>query len=165
MHSLKMWLVLLTFAGSHLANLQAQHAVGPAGGDTSGPGGTVAYSIGQVAYTSIDDEEGSINQGVQQPYDIIMVSTGEPELAFSATIFPNPASTTVQLNLDEHIFSSSTGTFAFWLYDPQGRMMKHQEITSATTIMALEKLAGSVYFLRITLNDNTVKTFRIFKTN
>jgi len=165
MRTLKSWLVLHFIICTLQADLNAQNALGPAGGDTSGSGGTIAYSIGQVAYTSIEGETGNINQGVQQPYDIITVSTGEPEIAFSATLFPNPATTAIQLNLDQDIFNSASGTFTFWLYDPQGRLMQHQEITSATTIVAINELSGSVYFLRITLNENTVKTFRIFKTN
>lgn len=153
------------FLGSGLLSLLSQTAVGSAGGDTSGPGGTVGYSIGQVAYSKFVGTSGSIQQGVQQPYDIIMVSNNEPEITLKATIFPNPTVSSVQLTLDDIVFSSDTGLFAYGLYDAQGRLLQQHQISASSTIINLEKRLGSVYFLCVSHNDREVKTFKIFKTN
>lgn len=159
-----LWTVLICI-GIGLVNLFGQTSIGAAGGDTSGPGGTVGYSIGQVAYTNFSSESGNINQGVQQPYDIIMVSTANPDISLNAAIFPNPSATSVQLILDEFVFSSGKHEFAYSLYDLSGRLLQQDEITASTTLITLEKLVGTVYFLRVSDNDREVKTFKIFKTN
>ena len=44
--------------------LQAQEAVLSAGGNATGNGGSVSYSIGQVAYTA-SGTNGTVTQGVQ----------------------------------------------------------------------------------------------------
>ena len=111
MCALRFLLTIPLFFGSGLLNLIGQTTVGAAGGDTSGPGGTVGYSVGQVAYTNFAGESGSINLGVQQPYDIIMVSNTEPEIDLKATIFPNPTVAFVQLTLNETVFTAGTGFF------------------------------------------------------
>ena len=48
-------------------------------------GGSVSYSIGQAVYTEATGAGGTINQGIQQPYEIYVI--GVPELAgsFSGT--------------------------------------------------------------------------------
>ena len=94
---LKLSAVLLLGLG--LTGLQAQNAVPATGGNASGSGGTVAYSVGQVVYTTNTATNGSVAQGVQQPFEISVV-TGLEEakginLALSA--YPNP--TTDFLNL------------------------------------------------------------------
>jgi hypothetical protein len=151
--------------GSGWLILLGQSVVGTAGGDTSGPGGTVGFSIGQVVYTNLEGESGNINQGVQQPYDILMVSNSEPWIDLKASIFPNPTVTSVQLVIEDIVYSSGTGVFTYALYDPSGRILQQHEIMASSTMITLEKLAGSVYFLRVSFNDREVKTFKLFKTN
>lgn len=46
--------------------VQAQHALVTSGGNATGLGGSVSYSIGQVFYTSNTSSIGSLTQGVQQ---------------------------------------------------------------------------------------------------
>ena len=52
---------------------QAQQATTATGGNASGSGGTVAYSVGQIFYTTNTGTTGSEAQGVQQPYEISIV--------------------------------------------------------------------------------------------
>ena len=51
----------------------AQESANVSGGEATGSGGTVSYTIGQVAYTNHTGTNGNINQGVQQPYEIYLV--------------------------------------------------------------------------------------------
>lgn len=50
-----------------MGSLQAQKAVDASGGDASGTGGTVSYSIGQIDYMALSATSGKVNEGVQQP--------------------------------------------------------------------------------------------------
>jgi len=51
-----------------LAKPYAQSTPLSSGGDASGSGGTASYSLGEVAYTSINSTGGFVIQGVQQAY-------------------------------------------------------------------------------------------------
>jgi hypothetical protein len=48
----------------------AQTATVSAGGNAIGTGGSVSYSVGQIAYTNNSNSNGSVAQGVQYPYEI-----------------------------------------------------------------------------------------------
>lgn len=74
--------------------LLSQNAIPATGGNASGSGGSVSYSVGQVTYLINTGTSGSVAQGVQQPYEISVVTGIEEasgiELEFS--VYPNPAS-------------------------------------------------------------------------
>ena len=53
-----------------LGGLHAQESVNSSGGEATGTGGTASYSVGQVVYTTATGTNGSVAQGVQQPYEI-----------------------------------------------------------------------------------------------
>ena len=69
---LKLSTVLLLGLG--LTGVQAQTSVNATGGDASGGGGSVSYSVGQVVYTTHTGTSGSVAEGVQQPYEISVVT-------------------------------------------------------------------------------------------
>ena len=56
----------------------AQQATTASGGDASGSGGSVAHSVGQTVYTTNTGSNGSVAQGVEQPYEI-SITTGLAE--------------------------------------------------------------------------------------
>ena len=62
---LKICAVLLLGLG--LTGLQAQESVNATGGDASGSGGSVSYSVGQITYQTHTGINGSVAEGVQQP--------------------------------------------------------------------------------------------------
>jgi len=63
--------------------VQAQESVNASGGNAIGNGGTVAYSVGQVVYTTDTDASGTVSQGVQQAYEIFTVGIKVTELNIS----------------------------------------------------------------------------------
>ena len=146
--------------------LSGQQAILTSGADASGSGGSVSYSIGQVAYTHFGGENGRISLGVQQPHVVIMVDTDEPGLDFSANLFPNPASNAVHLEMDEHDFSKfGAGNLIYTLYDIDGKTMKREILNSPLTIIPIGDLSNAIYVIRVTHGDAVIKTFKIFKTN
>ena len=61
------------------------------GGEASGSGGTATYTVGQVVYHTHSGTNGSVAEGVQQPYEISVV-TGIEETAISLiniSAYPN----------------------------------------------------------------------------
>src|SRR6187397_135960 len=83
------------------AGLHAQSAVSAAGGDFTGTGGSVAYTIGQVTYTNFGGESGNVSLGVQQPNLFLTVGTSDLDITLSASVFPNPANTSTSLRLED----------------------------------------------------------------
>ena len=66
---------ILTFSTSSL--LFGQQAVVTAGAEATGTGGTVSYSVGQVVYQTHAGTNGSVAEGVQQPYEISVLSSAK----------------------------------------------------------------------------------------
>lgn len=64
-------LILSTFLFLFLGQtgLYAQTSILASGGDNSGSGGSVSYSVGQVFYTTNTGTSGSVEQGVQHPFE------------------------------------------------------------------------------------------------
>ena len=138
--------------------LHAQQAVIAAGGDVTGGGGSVSYSIGQTAYLTKTGNNNSITEGVQQPYEIsVTVGVNETGVTLEMSVYPNP--TTGYLILNVEISENLT----YQLYDGLGRVIKKDIIKSNDTRIYLDDLANATYFLSVKSKDKTLKTFKIIK--
>jgi hypothetical protein len=74
-------------------SLNNPSAIVSSGGDASAPdNSSTSYSIGQIDFLFFFEENsGSINQGVQQPFEAVIVSVEKGFNLASVRIFPNPA--------------------------------------------------------------------------
>ena len=85
----KIMSVALLFFG--LGGLHAQESVNGSGGEATGTGGTASYSLGQVVYTTNTGTNGSVVQGVQQPYEIsTTLGINETSINLELSVYPNP---------------------------------------------------------------------------
>ena len=86
-----------------LFSANAQQATVTSGGNATGTGGTSSYSVGQIAYTIITGAGGSINQGVQQPYEFFTLGNDDfPEIQLTMTVYPNPTTSLIKLNIQNY---------------------------------------------------------------
>lgn len=139
---------------------QAQQAATVAGGDASGSGGTVAYSVGLVVFTTNTGASGSVAQGVQQPYEISIVSvTDDPQVNIDLQVYPNP--TTGQLMLS--IGSNTLSDLNYQLFSLNGQLIETQKIASTITTISMETLQSATYFLKVTGDNKELKSFKIIK--
>ncbi len=81
---------------------QAQQATTASGGDASGIGGSIAYSIGQVVFTTNTNVSGTVSRGIQKAYEIFTLSIKETELKISLSVFPNPTSDNLTLQIKDY---------------------------------------------------------------
>ena len=156
---LKLSAVLLLGLG--LTGLQAQTSVNATDGDVSGSGGSVSYSVGQVVYTTHTGTSGSVAEGVQQPYDISVV-TGLEEaqsINLSVTAYPNPTTDYLTLRIDEFEISN----LSFQLYDMNGKLLQNEKITGNQTSIVMSNLLPATYFVKVIQGNKEVKTFKIIK--
>ena len=139
---------------------QAQQATTATGSDASGSGGTVAYSVGQIVYTTNTGTNGSVAQGVQQPYEIsIVLGIDNHTINLELTAYPNPTANFLTLNVG----NAELSTLNFQLYDILGKLIESRKIISSSETIAIENLPTATYFLKVTNNNNEVKTFKIIK--
>ncbi len=54
----------------YLTILQGQSTIPTTGSTASGSGGTATYTVGQITYKTFSGTNGTVAQGVQQPYEI-----------------------------------------------------------------------------------------------
>tara|TARA_B100000809_G_scaffold248451_1_gene278576 strand:- start:1674 stop:2123 length:450 start_codon:yes stop_codon:yes gene_type:complete len=147
------------FLVSGYVNIHAQENVTSAGEESSGAGGTVSYSLGQINYTTNTGSNGSVSQGVQQTYNVIVTDVlDETYINLELSIFPNPTTDFLTLSADGNIDNVN-----YQLVGLQGKIIKSEKITSNNISIDMENLANSTYFLTVTDNENTVKTFKIIK--
>lgn len=157
-------IIFIIPACSFFAIIHAQSGTVTTGGDATGAGGTSAYSVGQVDYTHYDGEDFHISLGVQQPNVELMVSTDDPDNNIGIAAFPNPSSTSVQLNIDAALFSNKNA-FRYELYQGDGTLLYTVQIDSPHTTINVSQLANAMYLLRVTVDHKEIKTFKLFKTN
>ena len=156
---LKLSAVLLLGLG--LTGLQAQTSVNATDGDVSGSGGSVSYSVGQVVYTTHTGTSGSVAEGVQQPYEISVV-TGLEEakgINLSVSAYPNP--TTDYLTLE--VKDVELLNLHFQMYDMNGKLLQIEKITGNQTSIVMSNLVPANYFVKVIQGNKEVKTFKIIK--
>jgi len=169
----KLSVVLLLGLG--LTGLQAQEAIPATGGDASGSSGSVSYSVGQMVYATNTGTNGSVAQGVQQPYEIsVIIGIEEAEaINLSVSAHPNPTNNILILKVDAST-TLSMRSLNYQLFDMQGKLLETNKITNNETSIMMRNFVPATYFLKVyTLggndltgviqNDKTVKTFKIIK--
>lgn len=143
-----------------ITGIKAQQGFTAAGGVSSGSGGTATYSVGQIVYTTNTGVGGSVAQGVQQPYEIsIVLDLEDHQISLNMKVYPNPTSDFLILNVGNFELS----TLNFELFDVSGKLFESKKITSITETISMENLPSSTYFLKVTSNNEEVKTFKIIK--
>ena len=137
----------------------AQSDVVPAGGTATGEGGTVTFSVGQIAVQS--NEEGSIilSEGVQQPYEIQTIGIDNyPGITLSAMVYPNPTRGNVQLTMSNVQLEGEVRVF-----DTNGKLLFVKKIEGETTEILMSDLAAGTYFVNVVSGKQVLKTFKVVK--
>lgn len=158
-HELKFFISLtVCFLGVNMA--LSQESVNASGGEAAGFGGTVSYSVGQLVYTSNTAGTGDVTQGVQHAYEIFSLDVPETESNLSITVFPNP--TTSILNLQVGDYNGQQWTYR--LYDIQGRQLNSGQIANEQTKIDIQNLSVDAYFIDVLNTENQkIKSFKIVK--
>ena len=149
----------LTIATAFLCvNLYSQINTVSAGGDADGDNGSISYSIGQVVYTSAQGSNGNVNQGVQQPYDVGVV-TGIEEAGINLSVFPNPTSGLLTLTVADE----DASLLSYQLFDASGRLVDSKNKLNSTNTISLDGYATGVYTLSVSRENKQVKSFRLVR--
>ncbi len=152
--------LLLLFFVLGATTIYAQDATTSSGGDATGVGGSSSYSVGQVVYTDATGSNGSVNQGVQQPYTVVTTGVNNNNnINLLISVFPNPSITSITLNVGNQ---ELTG-LSFNLYDVQGKLLLTQKINSTETSILMNAYDAGNYILKVLDSKSELKSFKIIK--
>jgi hypothetical protein len=144
-----------------ILNLNAQETISATGGNATGLGGDVSYTIGQVVYTTNTGVDGSVAQGVQQPFEISVItgSTEATGINLIVSAYPNPTTDYLILKTEDFQFSDMN----FHLYDMAGKLIESNKISGNETKIETRDLVPATYFLKVMQDNKEIITFEIIK--
>ncbi len=152
----------LSFLFVFICSMQvySQQAVVASGKNVSGPNGSVSYTVGQVFYTLHTGHDGSVSEGVQQPYEIFVI-TSLPEydnIQLICLAYPNPVISDLTLRIEY-----AAKGISYQLYDMNGKVISTDAIEESDTVISMNDLVPAIYFLKVFIHKREVKTFKIIK--
>jgi hypothetical protein len=141
-------------------NAFAQSGVHTSGGNASGTGGSVSYSVGQVFYSSQSGSNGALIQGVQQPFELVVTEVkGAISSLVKCEAFPNPAVKDLKIRI-----SGEMPENASWkILDLKGVTVLDGIINQSETIVSLAALPMAAYTLQIISGKKEIQTFKVIK--
>lgn len=145
-----------------VTTLVAQQASVSAGGNAIGSGGSSNYSVGQTFYSSNSGSHRNIDEGVQQPYEIsIITGISDERFSLSAEVYPNPVQSELTLSTDIDLKEK----VLFQLIDMEGKVLSQQDIHQPVLSIPMESLPAGSYLLRVMQKNKEMKSFKIVKNN
>ena len=152
---------LITFSFLILTTvLSAQETFSSSGYNSNGNSGLISYSVGQVAIDFSTGNNGSLIQGVQQPYEIFSILGNEIlYINLNLIVYPNPATDKLVLSIEN--FKGKK--FYYQLFNMQGKSLLYDKCIDNKTHINLNEFPSNTYLLSIVENNTIIKTFRIIK--
>jgi hypothetical protein len=138
----------------------SQESINTAGNDIISNNGSVSFSIGQSFYQEYTDNNYLLNQGVQQPFETLILAVEEVLTTNWIKVFPNPASE----NITIFFTPLDNSHYSYTIYDLQGRYLFSNPINEQLTNINLNNISLKMFLVSIKNQDNqVVKTFKILK--
>jgi len=158
-HLSKLLIALCLFG--YCVTIQAQNTIPATGGNATGTGGSVSYSIGQLVFNVITGTNGSVTQGVQQPYEISIVTAIENTegITLEYKVYPNPTRGLITLTIKPY----DNENLRYRLYDLNGILLQDKKIESEETEISMQNLSSAIYFLKVIKENKEIKIFKIVK--
>jgi len=161
MNNFKSIQIVLLFTLLLMAGIaHSQESTNTSGGEATGSGGSVSYSVGQVVYTTNSGSSGTVAQGVQHAYEISVVGVNNTQSNISLNAYPNPATDVLTLQISNY----NNEKLMYQLYDLNGKLISSEQIIASLTQINTATLAISTYFIDILNQENKkVQSFKILK--
>lgn len=150
--------MLLSVLGAGFIN--AQSTLATTGFDAVSAGGSVSYSIGQIAYHSYSSSGFSVNEGVQQSYEISTLANNDiSAVKEEIRLYPNPVQDLLFIDFGKDIPENSS----YQLFDGQGKLAKQGILNQKKNNLDMSMLPQAAYIIRIIQKEKIIKTFKIIK--
>ena len=152
---------LITFSFLLLTSVfTSQETFSSSGFNSNGSSGIITYTVGQVAIDFNTGNNGSLIQGVQQPYEIFS-TLGNDIFYINLNLIAYPNPTTDQLVLSIENFNGKK--FDYQLFNLEGKSLLYDKCVDNKTYINFNRFPSNTYLLSIVENKTVIKTFRIIK--
>ena len=128
-----------------------------AGNSTKTEKGSISYSIGLVNYIQITNQNASISQGPQQPFEIYLLKNANPKENIS--VFPNPTND-VSFIVEKKYNGES---LMYILVDMTGKILERNSSISNKTTISLQTYPAGIYYIQIRKKQRELGVFKIVK--
>ena len=156
----KKFIIVILFWVS-ISVLPAQESISTTGGDFSGNGNSVSFSIGQLFYNSDSGKSGSVSSGIQQAFEISVETeiSQARGISLQFSVFPNPTTDIVSLKVEDFKIEN----LSYQLYNMSGKLLETEMVVDIETRIDMIQFVPAIYFLKVTQHDKIVKSFKIIK--
>lgn len=157
----KLIFILIALA---MANIAASQTANPKLNTSSGDSFTndtyqLDWSVGEIVTSTHSAGDLVLTQGFHQGnYISTLVDDLFPDMQIA--VFPNPTSDI--LNLAG--FENRTG-LTYTVTDMNGNLLQNQTISSDTEEIDFSSFSNGIYFISVSRNNQSFKTFKIIKNN
>jgi len=142
-----------------LGQIYAQQTIAASGGNASGSGGNISYTIGQIFYLSKGNNN-EVSEGVQQSYEISALGTPESGIVENnISLYPNPVKDVLFVDFNQESFGNSS----YQLFNSQGQMIRQGTLNQKKNELDFRLLPQSLYVIKIIQENQNVKSFKIIK--
>lgn len=150
---------ILLSAGACLFSLSlaAQQNTVATGGDATGTGGSVSFTVGQIDYVSPTGTDGNLNEGVQQPYEFFK-DVGIATLDWDVQLYPNPTNEFIVLEVEQ-----LAEDLNYVLVDAKGSIVAEGAVTTTETMIEMRQFATGSYMLQLTQHEQIISSTKIIK--
>ena len=140
--------------------INAQNTVPASGGNGSGTGGSASYTVGQIVYTYESGSNGNIEQGVQQPFEISVITGAEnSDITLDITAFPNPVSEILTLKIKDGDYEK----LSYSVYNITGNLIRNNSVLDDETQVNMQDMPSGTYILKVQSDKKELKVFKIIK--
>jgi hypothetical protein len=158
---MKSFLIILCLQFFVVLSSSAQSAIAASGNNAVGTGGSVSYTVGQTVYSMVSGTNGTVSQGVQQPFEISVVTgiKDARDIILKIYVYPNPAKDYLKLVIE----NNEIDDLSYQLSNLDGKLLQVKKVESNETLIPMDNILSGVYFLRITVSKEEIKVFKIIK--
>lgn len=136
----------------------SQEVISSQGDSYSNTSGSIDFTLGEVIIDTETNGTNDITQGFHQTnWNFVGLEDAAPE--YSATIYPNPTSDYLNIQVNEY------KEVSYVLYDSQGKLISGDSLNNEKTSVPVNELPSGGYSLVLTRNNTTLKTFKLVKTH
>lgn len=154
----KIILVLWVLCTTHFVH--SQTTITSSGGTATGSTGISTYTIGQLVYTTYNQNNGSIEQGVQQAFEFLALGSLDISTTdLTLLTYPNPTSGNFVLSISDNFQDNLT----YALSDVQGKQLINGVIRDSKTQISIQNFTNGIYFLKVGNPNLSIKVFKIIK--
>lgn len=134
-----------------MTHAQDRYLISGGGTHSSGTGGSVSWSIGEVVVQTVTSGSNHLTQGFHQG-NIYVVGIEELE-ELSISLYPNPASELITVETEEYLI--------YMMYDMSGRLVDQNDLNPGINTIDVTSYSRGTYTISFIRNGTQAKNIKL----